>query len=309
MPEHSAGPLPNRAIRHGIPSLDSPCPCLGEVLIPFATDVAQMIGVDRFLAHFKAIDTPYYQETKPSSDLLDVVACLWVRVVRLEGAPGLSPILPDGCADIMVFDDAPPCVAGPDATTRWISLREGTVIIGLRLRPGAVRSIVGCSAGLILNGGALLSDLAPGARVLHQRLLVTANLSERHALLEDWVRTAIARNGVVDQAVIAACRLLSADPRLEIGEMSRRCDWNVRTLHRQFRAACGYGPKHFHRIMRLQKAIRVVHSTAPTPLADAAHAVGYADQAHMNRDFRDITGFSPRQYFAIARPEWGAWMG
>jgi AraC-like DNA-binding protein len=61
--------------------------------------------------------------------------------------------------------------------------------------------------------------------------------------------------------------------------------------------------------MRLQKAIRVVHSTAPTRLADAAHAAGYADQAHMNRDFRDITGFSPREYFAIARPGCGAWMG
>ena len=231
-----------------------------------------------------------------------MVACLWVRVVRLEGAPSLSPIIPDGCADIMVYDDAPPCVAGPDATTRWTSLREGTVIVGIRLRPGTVRSIFGCSAGLILNGGALLSDLAPGAGALHQRLLVTANLLDRHALLEDWVRAAIARNGTVDRAVVAACRLLAADPQLEIGEISRRFNWNVRTIHRQFRAACGYGPKHFQRIMRIQKAIRVVQATAPARLAEAAHAAGYADQAHMNRDFRDITGFSPRQYFAIAAP-------
>ena len=271
--------------------------------------MAQMIGVDRFLARFKTIDTPYYQETRPSIDLLDMVACLWVRVVRLGGAPSLSPIIPDGCADIMVYDDAPPYVAGPDATTRWTSLREGTVIAGLRLRPGTVRSIVGCPAGLILNGGALLSDLAPGAGALHQRLLMTANLADRHALLEDWVRTAIARNGTVDHAVVAACRLLAADPQLEIGEISRQFNWNVRTIHRQFRAACGYGPKHFHRIMRLQKAIRVVQATAPARLAEAAHVAGYADQAHMNRDFRDLTGFSPRQYFAIARPECGAWMG
>ena len=214
-----------------------------------------------------------------------------MRVVRLEGAPGLSPIIPDGCADIMVYDDAPPCVAGPDATTRWASLREGTVITGIRLRPGAVRSIFGCPAGLILNGGALLSDLAPGAGALHQRLLLTANLRQRHALLEDWVRAAIARNATIDRAVVAACRLLAADPQLEIGEISRRLDWNARTIHRQFRAACGYGPKHFQRIMRIQQAIRLVHATAPARLADAAHAAGYADQAHMNRDFRDITVF------------------
>jgi AraC-like DNA-binding protein len=266
-------------------------------------------GVDRFLADFKSIGTSYYQESRPSIDLVATVACLWVRVVRHDGAPALLPIIPDGCADIMVYDDAPPCVAGPDATTRWASLREGTVIAGIRVRPGTVRSIFGFPAGRILNGGATLSDLAPGAGTLHQRLLLTTNLHDRHAVLEDWVRSAIARNGTVDDAVVAACRLLTADPDLEIGELSRRFNWNVRTIHRQFRAACGYGPKHFHRIMRIQKAIRVMHATAPTSLAGAAHAAGYADQAHMTRDFRDITGFSPRQYIAFARPEWGAWMG
>jgi uncharacterized protein DUF6597 len=128
------------------------------------------MGVDRFLVRYKSIDTPYYQEPRPSIELRDLVACLWVRVVRLEGAPSLSPIIPDGCADIMVHEDAPPCVAGPDATTRWTSLREGTVIAGIRVLPGDLRSIFGCPAGLILNRGALLSDLAPGAGALHHRL-------------------------------------------------------------------------------------------------------------------------------------------
>jgi len=28
----------------------------------------------------------------------------------------------------------------------------------------------------------------------------------------------------------------------------------------------------------------------------------------MSRDFRDITGFSPREHLATARPEVGAWL-
>ena len=267
------------------------------------------MGVDRFLVRFTAIATPYYREMPSSADLRDAVACRWVRVVRLGGRPGPSPIIPDGCADLMAFDDAPPYVVGPDATTRWAALREGTVITGLRIRPGAVRTIVGCDAGLILDGGAPLSDLAPGAAALHQRLLVSARLAQRHARLEDWVRAAIARRPAIDRAVVAACRRLAADPRLAIDEIARQADWTARTLHRQFRAACGYGPKHFQRIMRIQAAIRAAHATAPGRLADVADAAGYADQAHMTRDFRDITGFSPRQYLAGARPEFGAWLG
>lgn len=267
-----------------------------------------IMGVDRFLLRFGSIAAPYYQETEPAADLRGVVACTWVRVVRHEGAPALSPIIPDGCADLMVYDDAPPSVAGPDATTRWTAIREGTVITGLRVRPGAARSIFGCSAALLLGGHVRLADLAAGATMLHQRLLVSANLRHRQALLEDWVRSAIARVATIDRAVVAACRLLIADPHLEIGDVARRFNWNARTIHRHFRDACGYGPKHFQRIMRIQTAIRAVHVASGPRLADVAQAAGYADQAHMTRDFRDITSFTPRGYLATARPEFGAWL-
>lgn len=264
------------------------------------------MGVDRLHPGFEPLVTPSYQETAPSPDLRDLVACNWRRVVGFEGEPSRSPVIPDGCADIMVFDDAPPRVAGPDAVTRWVTIPSGTSITAVRLRPGAVRAVLGCDAGSIVGGSALLSDLAPGARALHERLLATASPRPRQALLEAWVRTALARNENGDRGVVAACRLLTADPDLEIGALARRFDWSARAIHRLFRGACGYGPKHFQRIMRLQQAVRAAQGTAR--LADVAQAAGYADQAHMTRDFRDLTGFTPKGYLAIARPGLGAWI-
>lgn len=154
----------------------------------------------------------------------------------------------------------------------------------------------------------MLSDLAPDTATLHQRLRATENLHHRYALLEQWVRNALARAASADQAVTEACRLLIADPRLKIDELARKFGWNARMIHRQFLGACGYGPKHFQRIMRIQRAIRVLHVEAPAGASDLAIAAGYADQAHMNRDFREITGFTPGRYFAIARPEVSAWI-
>jgi len=266
------------------------------------------MGVDRVLTLLKAIDTACYRESRPSPDLRAVVACCWVRVVRLGGRPGPSAIIPDGCADIMAYDDAPPHVAGPDATTRWTTLHEGTVITGIRLRPGAVRAIFGCDARDIVNGGATLSDLAPGAARLHQQLLTAATLRQRYARLEVWVREALARTGSADRTVIDACRLIAADPGIELGSIAAHFAWTARTMHRQFRAACGYGPKHLQRIMRIQAAIHAAQHPAAVRLADVAAAAGYADQAHMSRDFRDITGFSPREHLAATRPEFGTWL-
>jgi AraC-like DNA-binding protein len=268
-----------------------------------------MTRVDLFLSVASSIGTPFYQEFPPADDLRPFVACTWVRLVRQSGGKTPDSILPDGCADIMVYDDQPPRVAGPDAVTRRVKLRDGLVITGIRLRPGACRAILGCPAERLVNGSMLLSDIATGATELHRRLQLSDNLFTRLALLENWVRFALERATANDRAVITACRMLGANPKIEIGDVARRLDWNARMIHRQFIAACGYSPKHFQRIMRMQGALRVAHSMPVAGLGDLAAAAGYADQAHMTRDFRDITGFTPATYFAdTAPPGWGAWI-
>ena len=100
-----------------------------------------MTRVDLFLSVASSISTPFYQEFPPASDLRPFVACTWVRLVRQSGGKAPDAILPDGCADIMAYDDQPLRVAGPDAVTRRVQLRDGLVITGIRLRPGACRAI------------------------------------------------------------------------------------------------------------------------------------------------------------------------
>ena len=268
-----------------------------------------MTRVDLFLSVAGSIGTPFYREFPPADDLRAFVACTWVRLVRRSGSKAIDTILPDGCVDIMAYDDEPPSVAGPDAVTRRVKLRDGLAITGIRLRPGACRAILGCPAEHLVNGSMLLSDIATGATELHRRLLLSDNLFARLALLENWVQVALERATANDRAVIAACRMLGANAKIEIGDVARRVDWNARMMHRQFIAACGYSPKHLQRIMRMQGALRVAHSMPVARLGDLAAAAGYADQAHMTRDFRDITGFTPAAYFADTAPTgWGAWI-
>jgi len=60
--------------------------------------------------------------------------------------------------------------------------------------------------------------------------------------------------------------------------------------------------------MRIQLTLRFMHRLSKTSLAEAALESGFADQAHMTRTFRAITGFSPSSYLALTRPEFGAWI-
>ena len=61
-----------------------------------------------------------------------------------------------------------------------------------------------------------------------------------------------------------------------------------RQLHRRSIDAFGYGPKTLARILRLDRALTLVR--AGTAAAEAAATAGYADQPHMAREVRALSG-------------------
>jgi AraC-like DNA-binding protein len=250
----------------------------------------------------------YYRELEPPADLRTFVACGWIKVVRQTDAGARVPILPDGCADIMTYDDSPPFVVGPDPVTRWVPLPEGLVIAALRLRPGAARAILGIDVHELLAASATLTDLVSTARTLRAALRSLEQPAARLARLQDWVRARLDRASSRDRAVIEASRTLARDPRIAVDAVAAELGWSARTLHREFVGACGYGPKYLQRVMRVQGAIRYAHAAGAPSLSSIAAKLGFADQAHMTRDFRSITGFTPGVCLAGADAELGRWL-
>ncbi|MET0790053.1 MAG: helix-turn-helix domain-containing protein [Polyangiaceae bacterium] len=266
-----------------------------------------MAGVDAFIRRYRELPAGYYREFAPSADLSDFIACGWIKAVRCE--PALIPIIPDGCADILTCDEGPPFVVGPDAVTRWVTLHDGAIITGLRLRPGAAQAVFGCTALELLGESAELSDLGRDSIGLHHSLARLHAPGARLAQLEHWVRGRLERSRVRELGVLSACRALSRSPQLGLDSLSARLGWNGRMLHRKFVAACGYSPKHLQRILRVQGVLRAAQASPVAPrLSQIAATLGFADQAHLNRDFKSITGFAPSAYLAQANAEVGRWL-
>ncbi|GHG21425.1 MULTISPECIES: helix-turn-helix domain-containing protein [Amycolatopsis] len=68
-----------------------------------------------------------------------------------------------------------------------------------------------------------------------------------------------------------------------------------RRLRRRFVQAVGYGPATYLRVSRFQRAVALAPRISG--LAALAAAAGYADQAHLSRECRALTGLTPRDYF------------
>ncbi|OPX14457.1 helix-turn-helix transcriptional regulator, partial [Gordonia sp. i37] len=67
---------------------------------------------------------------------------------------------------------------------------------------------------------------------------------------------------------------------------------SARTLHRMSLQHFGYGPKTLARILRMRTALALLDDAGEDLIGIAARA-GYADHAHMCRDFAELTGAPP----------------
>jgi AraC-like DNA-binding protein len=89
--------------------------------------------------------------------------------------------------------------------------------------------------------------------------------------------------------------------RSDADDLARACGVSAGHLARSFRRATGTGLHNFHVLMVLQRAKARLRAGAP--LADAAAASGFCDQAHLTREFVRTYGFTPgafRTAWAVA---------
>jgi AraC-like DNA-binding protein len=98
-----------------------------------------------------------------------------------------------------------------------------------------------------------------------------------------------------DRVVQAAVVRLS-NPGQRIDRLADELSFSERQLRRRFHVAVGYGPKTLQRVLRLRRFLaRVTADDDDTRIARAACEAGYADQPHLGRECRALTGLSPGQ--------------
>lgn len=108
-----------------------------------------------------------------------------------------------------------------------------------------------------------------------------AGVGERMGRLHNSTGLLRAREALMDR--------LSSNPTLD--ELASIAGLSRFEFLRQFRLMFGLPPHTFLRLARVRLARDLIRSGLP--LADSAYAVGFSDQAHMNRAFRRTLGFTP----------------
>ena len=86
----------------------------------------------------------------------------------------------------------------------------------------------------------------------------------------------------------------------KVGDVASQFNLGKRTLQRLFDRYVGVGPKWVIRRYRLEAAERLGEDKTVN-LPSMALDLGYFDQAHFIRDFKDLVGVAPSEYARNAR--------
>lgn len=132
-------------------------------------------------------------------------------------------------------------------------------------------------------------------------------LRERLGEQADWhVRLDIAENFIAERLIKADTssaeigwaleRIVASGGRVRIATMATEIGWSRKHLAARFADQTGLGPKAAARIVRFNRAASLSQHANRAGWADIAAACGYADQAHLVREFRELAGTTPTEF-------------
>jgi AraC-like DNA-binding protein len=211
-------------------------------------------------------------------------AVLWSSVARAGG--GQTRVLPDGCLDLLWSSRVGLLVAGPDRTAYLSASVPGERWVGLRLPPGVGPAVLGVPADELRDRRVPLADLwGPATAGLADRVASGPAGAVLAAVAIERLRAA---GGPDPLGARIAGRLAAG---ATVGAVAAEVGLGPRALHRRSQALFGYGPKTLARILRMRRALDLARAGAP--LAEVAARCGYADQAHLTRDVKELAGVPP----------------
>jgi len=173
-----------------------------------------------------------------------------------------------------------------------IDTRGQRRITGVAFHPGGAAAFVRDRVDAIGGEHVELDALWKEGRTLRERLL---DAKSPGAILDAWERLLLARlSRGPSRAITFAIRALEEGSRVK--DVAGELGWSGKLLHRRFAEAVGLTPKRYARVRRMQRVLKAVARGGAVRWAEVAAAHGYYDQAHLVREFRELTGTTPTAY-------------
>jgi AraC-like DNA-binding protein len=195
-------------------------------------------------------------------------------------------------------------VSGLQASSALIAHNGDQEGVAIELTPLGCRALLGVPARSLWNTSLEAADVVgrPGGE-LWERLQFANDWPDRFAVCDEVLGRLVEADMVVEPEMQEAWRLLVASGgTVSVADVAVHVGWSRRHLAQRFADEFGLSPKLAARVIRFERARRMLQSPERPAIAAVAVACGYYDQPHLNRDFVDLAGCPPREWLEAELP-------
>jgi AraC-like DNA-binding protein len=238
------------------------------------------------------------QRQPPPADLAEVVEEFWQYDVR----PGVGAvpvqIYPSAYSTLRfnVFDNRVDAyLYGPSLSAEMTGLfLEGFAIFGAALKPTGVYRFMGLAMSEVRDLRIDLDWVWPALIFqVKEQLWETSTFAERVPIMSTLLRRTVRSDAAPHPDFLNAFAALGVGRGVAPNALSGTVRASPRVLRRYFDRFAGLSPKQVDRVLRFQGALGDLARRPACSLPDIAAHHGYADQAHLTREFKRLSNVSP----------------
>jgi AraC-like DNA-binding protein len=265
----------------------------------FLAPVDRLVPFVRRFNAYAEHETGFVRRRELPSGLATLVFNLG-QELRVEHPVGTRTAYPAGTAFFAG-------VSSTYAVTETDRSQEGAQVM---LTPLGARALLGFPLDEV--GDRLIDPVdlfGAAARETIERLQEANSHADRLAILEQEIaRLGLSVGGLPRGLVWALQRLQTSAGRVGVASLAKELGWSRKHFSVCFRREFGVPPKLFARILRFDHAVRRLRRNQVESWAELADACGYADQAHLTRDFRAFSGSPPASFMRRKLPDEGGFV-
>ncbi|WP_214402391.1 helix-turn-helix domain-containing protein [Pseudonocardia lacus] len=193
-------------------------------------------------------------------------------------------------------------VRGPADTFHLLDGVCAPAYLQIMLNPLGAYQLLGVPLDELRGRVADLRDvLGPAGARFADRVRDAVTWRQRFAIVDEVLGGRAATATPPSPEVARAWSILVASGgRARVGRIAAEVGWSHEHLTRRFTTQVGLAPKAAARVIRFGRAADRLGSGGSS-LAGLATESGYADQAHLTRDFRALAGVTPTDFLARLR--------
>jgi AraC-like DNA-binding protein len=266
-----------------------------ESQIVTTPDVGKARGV---LRRLPAAGTFQHARRAPDISLRHFVEHFWLVRWDLRGhAPQLQETLPHPNVHL-VFERGLTHIFGPH-TARFSRVLEGAgCVFGVKFRAGGFYPFLHKPVSTVADNSLSLQEVfGSDADTLEDDVLACSDETGMIAVATSFFQTHLPPpDENIDRVAAIVTGIVSDRSVTAVDDLVNRHGLNKRALQRLFKQYVGVSPKWVINRYRLHEAVALLAAGTPVDWPALALDLGYFDQAHFIRDFKQLIGRSPTEY-------------